>query len=201
MVVLDPMLIATQQQANAAWAGVWVAIVVGTLAAAGGFAAAWASYRAARIALAVANDEKLRRHEEEIARGRVIASYLFTDVGGIQKRCEEAIKALDKVQTFTDERAMQLLDSARSIVREMDVTKIQENLEKLIWLPTGHATALAAIPDMKRVILVVMGVTETQFPLPTHAHAAAKRGKIQLEIMRARTTEFIDEFMSLFATP
>ena len=201
MVTPDPMLIAAQQQANAAWAGVWVAILVGTLAAAGGFAAAWASYRAAHIALAIANDEKLRRQEEEVARGRVIASYLFTDVGGIQKCCEEAIKVLDKVQTFTDERAMQHLDFARGIVREIDVTKIQENLEKLIWLPTGHAAALAAMPDMKRVILVVMGMTESHLPLPAHAHAAAKRGTIQLEIMRARATEFIDEFMPLFATP
>lgn len=197
----DPALLAAQHQVIAAWAAVAVAFVVGILAAAGGFAAAWASFRAARVALQIAEEEKIWRREEEIARGRVIASYLFTDVGGIQKHCEEAIKRLDKVQTFADERAMECLDNARQIVASIDVTKIEQNLEKLIWLPIGYAAALTAMPDMKKVVLVVMRINETTFPLPIHAHEAAGRGKTQLAIMLSRVTEFINEYMPLFATP
>jgi len=163
-------------------------------------AAAIASFRAARVALDIARIDQQHRDEEELARARVIASYLFTDAGLLHKRCMEAIKRIDEAISYPDERAIEALEAARRIVSSMDVTKIQENLDKLIWLPARHATSFAAFPDMKKVISILTVAGGAPFPVPRDAHAAGERGRQQLEVMRDRLDEFIKEFEPLFAT-
>lgn len=65
---------------NAAEQAAWTAAVFGLLAAAGGFAAAWASYKAAKVALKIASDQAVREEARYARRAEVHAAYMFNEI-------------------------------------------------------------------------------------------------------------------------
>lgn len=65
---------------NAAEQAAWAAAIVGLLAAAGGFAAAMASYFAAKTALIIAARQEARQDAKAAQRAEVHAAYIFNEI-------------------------------------------------------------------------------------------------------------------------
>lgn len=65
---------------NASEQAAWTAAIMGLLAAAGGFSAAWSSYRAAKIALRIADDQAAREEARYARRAEVHAAYAFNEI-------------------------------------------------------------------------------------------------------------------------
>lgn len=164
--------------------------------------AAWASaagtFAAAAVALWMARRDGKRNAREAYAKGRVIASFLFTTVGLLDKSIEEALRHVQSAKKFNDERAMDEIDLARKIVSKMHMEKFGTNLDKLIHLPGDHALFLAAAPDMKTALLAILTFNAT-LPLPRDAHEIADLVLPQLQAMKVNTASFLDEFIPQFA--
>lgn len=140
-----------------------------------------------------------RRHDREAqARGRVIASFLFAEVGLLRARLEDAINQAEQSKTFADQRANQAIDRVRQQIDAIDTTKFTLNLDKLADMPSTHGEFLAAVEDMKRVISSAC-VWSTAFPLPHDAHSKADLLLPQLRAMKGNADAFMVEYEPKFA--
>ena len=150
------------------------------------------------VALGLSTRDSRRRAADTYARGRVIASFLFTEIGLLEKSAEAAIQKVAESKTHLDHRAREFIYEATGIVNRMDVTKIAGNLDKLVDLPAVHAVALAAIPDMKKVLLKLLQLAHAGST--QEVHALCDLILPQLYVMKARLDEFLAEFRPQFAT-
>jgi hypothetical protein len=151
------------------------------------------------VALNLSTRESRRRSQETYARGRVIASFLFTEIGLLEMGVKDAIEAVKQASnSSSNSDAITFIRQAIKIVDRMDVSKIAENLDKLVYLPAEHAVALAAVPDMKNVVLRLM---QKSFQ-GSHEELKELCGLIlpQMHTMKMRIDEFLAEFVPQFAT-
>lgn len=70
---------------NAGEQAAWAAALIGLLAAAGGFAAAWASFRAAKTALNIASAQASREDERDARRAEVHAAFIIHELGTVYR--------------------------------------------------------------------------------------------------------------------
>jgi hypothetical protein len=151
------------------------------------------------VALNLSTRESRRREQESYARGRVIASFLFTEIGLLEMGVRDAIAAVTEATKRSHySRARPFINQAIDIVNRMDVSKTAGNLDKLVYLPAAHAVALAAIPDMKIVVLKLM--QNTLQGQSEELQAICKLILPQLQTMKMRIDEFLAEFTPQFAT-
>ena len=163
----------------------WVA-AFGTIAAVG-----WAIY--------LAGTESRNRRNDAYARARVMASFLFTEIGLLNVACDAVIGRLEEAKKFTDGRAFLALEDARAKFDRTCLRKIEENLERLTWLPPSHAVGFAALPDMKRVIQTILDPGSNTLSVQS-IHDACDRGLTQLKYFKRCLTDFLGEFEPQFAT-
>lgn len=160
---------------------------------------AFGSLCAVVTALWLAKSEGRRRDQDRLARGRVIASFLFIDVGKLQKDVELAIKRAEFCKTLPDLRAYSEIAAVHKIVSAIDESKFANNLDKLAELPGRHGEFLAAVADMKRVLAAASAI-------PSHnqsvdeAHSRADLLLDQLRTMNQHANEFLKDFTPIFAT-
>lgn len=161
--------------------------------------AAFGTIAAVVVALWLARSDGRRREREKYARARVIASYIFTEVGLLDKRVTEAIRHAEAAKIFFDERAVSEISVVSRLIGSIDAGRFVANLDKFVDLPADHAVFLAAIPDMKWVLLE-MSKLEMPLPLPQDAHQIADEVLPQLRVIKDRCADFLAEFLPQFAT-
>jgi predicted outer membrane lipoprotein len=174
----------------------WHGLKVGDLAT---WAGALGSISAVVTALWLAKSDSRRRDSEAAARGRVMASFLFAEVGLLNRRVEEAINQAIACKTFKNQNAMEAINHIKSLFEGIDASKFSSNLDKLAHLPGSHGEFLAAVPDIRRV-MVTACTWRTAFPLPKDAHEIADSVLPQLHAMKKNTSAFVAEYEPKFAT-
>jgi hypothetical protein len=149
------------------------------------------------VALGIALSDARRRNLKDYARGRVLASYLFADIGIAETGVVAAEASLESVLTATSPAAMnQALADAIRAINVIDVSKIIGAMDKLSDLPPNHAIGLAAIPDnFKAVVTVLRGTWgKGSNVAAADAIATAEQCLEQLHITRRRLRAFLHEF-------
>lgn len=162
---------------------------------------AFGTIAAVAVALNLAGRESKRREEDRYARGRVIASFLFADVGIIHRAMELAAAALTKAQTAgsRDEMAAAVFDAYR-IIEQADTMKIAAHMDKVVDLPARHAVAVAALPDNVKAIrsILIDQVNAGSSATVSALRDTADSCLAQISVTRARLDAFMADFEPQF---
>jgi hypothetical protein len=164
----------------------------------------WATWIAAAssavaviTALVLSKSDSRRRDREQTAHGRVIASFLYIEVGLMNARLAEAISQAQACLEYSDEKAMHSVDRIRTLIDAIDTTKFTSNLDKLAVLPVPHGEFLASVADIKRVIVSTCE-WKTRLPFPNDAHSVARDLLPQLLVMKKSSDAFLNTFKRKF---
>ena len=161
------------------------------------------TFAAVVVALMLARRDGKRREEDRYARGTVIASFLFNDVGIVQRGVELAQDELMKVEAAPSSQAIGAhILRAYQIIDKVDTSKISAHMDKVVDLPARHAVAMAGLPDN---IWVVHRMLINQVNTGGRASVSAQRDAAaallaQLAITRARLDAFMADFEFKFVT-
>jgi hypothetical protein len=139
---------------NAAEQAAWAGAVFGLLAAGGGFAAAWASYKAAKVALKIADDQAAREEVRYARRAEMHAAYMFNEIAlvyGYIPRIQAPAAALKTALVFDAMAKINMLDAEASQLLSL-VERIPK--ESIAELPEACAPHVAGAISSVRFVAI-----------------------------------------------
>lgn len=139
---------------NAAEQAAWAAAVFGLLAAAGGFAAAWASYRAANAALTIADDQAQREAARNARRAELHAAYVFNEMAEFKTHIPNIQAPANAIPSLRGEKSVtQTIGQMLAACRDWQVLLDRIPIDSIAELPESCARHTAAAISSARYVI------------------------------------------------